>query len=558
MIIAVIPARGGSKGIKRKNLRLLEGKPLISYIIETAINSKFIDKVLVSTDDSEIKEVVSCYYDNVIIHTRNPDLAKDDISLDPVIIDAVEWYEKTFPYLVDIVITLQPTSPLLSSKTLDSAIDFFISKNLDSLISAVDNTHLCWKKVKENFYPEYEKRVNRQLLPVRYKETGSFIICKRKLLEAGTRIGDNISIYPIPKEESIDIDDKLDFYVASALFKKLQIYFVTTGNELTGLGHIYRALTLADFWLGHSINFILYNSSNEVNELIETRGYSLKIVNSLDEVSNYIHSGSIIINDVLDTDSRYIKSLKNKKAFVVNFEDLGDGSEEANLVINALYEKFNPPPNHKFGFEYECLNESFLLTPPNSFNNLVNKILITFGGTDPNNLTLLAIKALEKLRNILTIQKIDIVIGPAYRWLNDLEDYIQKSTMKDIINLHKKVNNMALVMKNVDLAITSNGRTIYELAAMKIPTISIAQNDRETMHLFSRYSKGILYLGIASNISEEEIFSAIEELIKNVDRRKYMYDNLPSKQLHLGIFRVTNLIENEFRRWNYENNHNWK
>ena len=122
-ILVVIPARGGSKGIPRKNIRLLDGKPLIAYSIEIAKASAYVDDIVVTTDDSEIALLSEKFGASVI--RRSEELARDDIPLDPVIHDAVIRKEKLAFDEYDIVITLQPTSPLLKTSTLDGAIEKF-------------------------------------------------------------------------------------------------------------------------------------------------------------------------------------------------------------------------------------------------------------------------------------------------------------------------------------------------------------------------------------------------------------------------------------------------
>ena len=141
--IAVIPARGGSKGIPRKNMRLMNGKPLIAYSIENALASAFIDTVIVSSDSEEIREFAQ-QYEGVIALDRDSALAEDAVTLDPVIYDAVLRTEQDQNISFDIVVTLQPTSPLLTVGTLDEALSCFSSGEWDSMISVVNAPHLSW------------------------------------------------------------------------------------------------------------------------------------------------------------------------------------------------------------------------------------------------------------------------------------------------------------------------------------------------------------------------------------------------------------------------------
>lgn len=552
LIIAVIPARGGSKGILRKNLRLLSGIPLISYSIRAANECDLVDEVLVTTDDEEIAEFASSM--GVLVRMRPSELGADNIPLDPVIVDAVEWFEELSDSKVEIVITIQPTSPLLVPSLLEEALNSFTDKNCDSLISVVDNTHLGWVEASNEILPDYDKRINRQWLPKKFKETGAFVICKRHLLKEGKRIGGKTIVFEVPEEVAVDIDSPTDWLICSALLNRIKIRFIVTANNETGMGHLYRALTLADYWLGNDVFFVLYCSDEKARNLVSSKGYRFIETSSLNTIINEVTSGQLVINDLLDTDLEYISELKKKEVFVVNFEDLGSGSMKADLVINALYERFNPPNNHFYGFQYECLRTDFLMRKPNEYSDRVKSIIVTFGGADPANLTRTTLEALEYLKGSIRIR---VIVGPAYRYKSELQEYIDNIWQGRSIEVYESVSNMAKMMEGIDLAITSNGRTIYELTSMKIPIISVAQNDRETMHLFARYSEGIEYIGIACSTTKENLSQALDKIIKDDKLRKTMYDALPAKEVRRGIFNVTELIENEFRRWKNERNLNW-
>ena len=141
-IIAVIPARGGSKGIPRKNLRLINGQPLISYAIRNALESRYITSVFVSTDSDEIAyEAEQCGAEVV---RRDESISNDVTTLDPVIYDAVLKAEAAKRCTFDAVVTMQPTSPLLRLQTLDGAIESFLKDGSDTVISVVNKPHLAW------------------------------------------------------------------------------------------------------------------------------------------------------------------------------------------------------------------------------------------------------------------------------------------------------------------------------------------------------------------------------------------------------------------------------
>ena len=247
-ILVVIPARGGSKGIPRKNIRLLGGKPLIAHTIEMGNTSKYVDNIVVTTDDNEIKFIAEKFGAETI--KRDGKLAEDSIPLDPVIYDATIQKENEINEEFDVVITVQPTSPLLKTKTLDLAIETLIDSNdednkdeserYDTIISVVNDRHLSWGYDEENkkYFPLYKERVNRQYLPKAYKETGSVFATKREFVTENSRLGDNIGLIEISKQESIDIDNYEDWWVAERLLKRKKVLIKADATHEIGTGHI--------------------------------------------------------------------------------------------------------------------------------------------------------------------------------------------------------------------------------------------------------------------------------------------------------------------------------
>jgi len=552
-ILAIIPARGGSKGIPKKNVRLLAGKPLIAYSIETALKSKYINKVVVSTDDEEIAEISKIYGAEVIKRPR--ELARDDITLDIVIHHAVINIENGEDYF-DVVITLQPTSPLLSTETLDRAIETLFKSDYDTIISVSDETHLYWREENRNYVPLYKERKNRQFLSPIYKETGAFVISKREVIKEGSRIGKKLFLYKIPEKESVDIDSIQDWWIAENYVNMLKIVIRVDGDYDMGLGHVYRALTLANrMSFHHNVYFLLDENKRLGIKKVREYHYPVYTFKSQKEMIERIKEMSphIVINDILDTSQDYIRWLKEKGYFVVNFEDLGDGSDIADIVINALYENSYPPSNHYYGYRYVCLRDEFYIFPPRDIKKNVNRILVTFGGTDPNNLTIRTMKAIESLG--LKEIEIKVILGLGCRDKKMIYEYAENLSKEGFkIGVRENVRIMAKEMRDADIVVTSNGRTIYETASMGIPCISIAQNERESTHLFVRHSKCIVYLGMASNIEEIDIKMAIKKLIKDYKLRREMSKKCLKYNIREGIKRVEKIIIERYRDWKKNSN----
>lgn len=548
-IIAIVPARGGSKGIPRKNIRILAGKPLISYTIESALKSKYIDKVVVSTDDDEIAEV-SRFYGSEIVK-RPKDLAEDTVPLDPVIFHALKNIENRDKKEYEYIITIQPTSPLLKSETIDTAIERMLSSDYDSLISVKTEPHLFWTKRDYNFEPLYKERKNRQFLDPIYRETGSVLISKRNIISDSNRIGEKTFLFEIPSEEAIDIDTYQDWMIAENILKKKLIVFRVDGSLEIGMGHIYRAITLA-YRIGfhHEVIFLMDNNKKIGIEKVKYFNYPVVTFNGEQEALEKLKqiNPHIVINDILDTEIDYIIKLKNLGYFVVNFEDLGGGTEDADIVINSLYERSYPPEKHYFGQKYVCLRDEFYLFPSKKIKKHVKNLLITFGGTDPGNLTLKALKAIRSM--VLKNINVTVVMGLGYNHKKELYEYIDILVKEGFkISVKENVNMMAHEIYCADIVITSNGRTIYEITSIGTPFISISQNERESRHLFVHYLKGVIYLGMAYNVSEEDIAIAIKKLIDNYDLRKKINENLLKADLKGGLDRTIRLIFDKYYEW---------
>jgi CMP-N-acetylneuraminic acid synthetase/spore coat polysaccharide biosynthesis predicted glycosyltransferase SpsG len=547
-IIAIIPGRGGSKGIPRKNVRLLNKNPLISYVINTAKASEFIDDVVVTTDDDEIESIAKKLGVNTI--KRSGKLAKDDVTIDPVIFDALNRYEKEKQCNYDYVITIQPTSPLLKVDTLNNGIKKIINENSDNLISVVNDSHLNWGYDEENrkYYPLYEKRVNRQYLPKSFKETGAIFIGKSEFISENSRLGNNINLLEMSVEESIDIDSYLDWWVAEKLINRKKIIIKTDASKKIGTGHVHRGLSIASKLTDHKVIFLLDENKPLGIEIVKNYNYPYITHdenNLIKIISNF--SPDIVINDFLNTTKNYIKELKNKNYFVVNFEDIGEGSKYADIVFDALNEHRIPRKNLYSGHKYYILRNEFLYyNPHRKINKEVKNILITFGGTDPNDLTRKILYSLSKsnYKNNITV-----ILGLG---CTDKKGIIEEFNSYDNIEIFEDVKNISEYMYNSDLVFTSAGRTMYEVASLAIPCICLCQNKRELTHLFGNAENGLINLGLGNEISEKEIVSCISNVLNNYDLRCEMNKRMKTIDLTNGFDNIINLITSHYN--NYKSN----
>lgn len=541
-ILVVIPARGGSKGIPRKNLRKLGSLPLIGYSINNALNSKHDLDVYVSSDDEEILSISEQL--GAKLHPRPKKLAEDQTTLDPVIFEAYEFAKQKEGKRYDLVVTLQPTSPLLSSNSIDRALDKMIeSRNIDTIISAVESTHLTWSKNEKGFYPNYTERVNRQQLTPVYKETGGFLITRSSIITEKNRIGDKVELFELQGKESIDIDTYEDWNLCEYYLKKKNILFVLTGNKVVGLGHVYNTLILANEILNHNVSFLVDKDSELAFQKIKSSNYSVRIQSNediIDDIEKF--NPDVVINDCLDTNQSYIVSLKEKNIHVINIEDLGEGAKYADLVINAIYPEKVKQLNHYYGPDYFCARDEFLLLPQKVISSNVNKVLITFGGVDPNNLTNKSLEAIYSFcidRNI----KITVVLGLGYQKVETLTKF-EKVVIKE------NVSNIAIEMLDADICFTSAGRTTYELALVGTPSIVLAQNARELTHFFADEANGFVSLGLGEEVEPGEILDAFEGLLKDPSKRRFMHNKMKNNNIREGKSKVVQLIKRHIENEN--------
>lgn len=219
-ILALIPARANSKRVKNKNLRNLNGKPLIFWSILAAKKSKYIKEICITSDSQAILKYAK--KQNVKTIKRPKKLANDTIHAEEAMIHAYQSLNKKYDY----IIMLQPTSPLRSSKHIDDAVKKILYSKKDSLLSVCKNSKFIWKKKNNNFSPinyDIKKRPRHQDVNF-YQENGAIYITKSNiLLKNKNRLGGKIDIFIMDQECSIDIDSISDFKKAKVFMVKNNI-----------------------------------------------------------------------------------------------------------------------------------------------------------------------------------------------------------------------------------------------------------------------------------------------------------------------------------------------
>jgi len=220
--VAIIPARGGSKGLPRKNLRLLAGKPLIVHTIEQANQSIWVTETVVSTDDDEIAAVSEAAGATVV--RRPDDISGDQASSESALIHAIQSLLQLGRSLPDLTVFLQCTSPVRRPGDIDAAVATLMQKGADSLLSVSPSHRFLWTEEggeARSINYDFSNRPRRQDMAPQYVENGSIYVFRTKaLLDIGNRLSGKVALYPMDEEAAVDIDSMLDMELAELIMLK--------------------------------------------------------------------------------------------------------------------------------------------------------------------------------------------------------------------------------------------------------------------------------------------------------------------------------------------------
>jgi CMP-N-acetylneuraminic acid synthetase len=239
--LAIIPARGGSKGVPRKNLKLLGGKPLIQWSIDSARASNRLDRFIVSTDDEEIAEVARALGADVPF-IRPAEYAQDATPDLPVFQHALRWFDEHEAYRPEAVVHLRPTLPFRPDGLIDAVIERLSSTGADcvkSIVPVEQHPHKMWRLEGEDLFPFQDTPLWRQvgpdyprqkLEPVYWSAGLVDAIRRESILQRQSTVGDHVVAFPVEPNVLIDLDTERDFLIAEAL---LQIERDRLTNEVT-------------------------------------------------------------------------------------------------------------------------------------------------------------------------------------------------------------------------------------------------------------------------------------------------------------------------------------
>ena len=511
--VAIIPARGGSKRIPKKNIKDFFGKPLIAYSIEVAIRSKLFSKIIVSTDDEEIATIAKKYGAEVPL-LRPKELSDDFTGTKDVIdhtINYLEEHDEKYNY----VCTIYATAPLLQEKYLQEGYTQLINSSAKHSFSAtsmpfpiqrtfkINNEGRCEMFTPENF------TVRSQDLEEAYQDAGQFYWENQTIKSNEIIFGkDSIPII-IPRNFVQDIDTLEDWKCAEILYEVISrknmskiILFRADSSSKIGTGHIMRNLVLASQYhkKGYQVIFAVQNFQGNINNKIVEAGYKIELLksNKESELSSIIQKYNIkeIVIDHYKIDWKFEKKLKNLfDIHITSFDDIYLKHNCNTIYNHNIYANKNryidlvpKGCTFKCGSKYTLLRDEFIqeknkkTTPINN-----NSIFISMGGADTANLNIKILKTLIKIPYLT----INLVTTEANTNLNSLKKYVKD---KKNIHLHINSNQIAVLLSQTSLAIITPSVIANEVSYMNIPfiAIKITNNQKEMYKYFKKKNIPVL------------------------------------------------------------------
>ena len=531
-LIVIIARESGRYDVSKQNLRLVNGKPLLSYVIKTAKESKNC-YTIVSTDSDEVKQYAEFY--QVPVLDRSKKLTKDDTKLIEIASEALTKLEKKGLKFRKCLI-LHPHFPLIKKETIQR---FFssLNKKVSIIYGYEKEADYNFAKIKKNFELEPLSKENVKIIKI-----VSFDC--QKLLHIKT--DNKIFGLGISSDEIFTPHNYHQFAYLESVMKRKKIIVRVDADINTGLGHVYNMLTILNNIRNDDILVIMNAKKNLGFKKFKEHLYAVKTYSDENEFWKIIRNfkPDIIFNDILNTTSYYIKKLKKEGIFVVNFEDLGEGRKFADLVFNPIFESKKQMKNEYYGPNYACVREEFRVFKRKKIRKYVKNIAITLGGVDKDNNVLKILSVIRKFK-LLENVKIKIILGLGYKQKKKLLGLTNKmNSLNHKIEIVEKVDLLSKHLIDCDFIIASNGRTVLEIASLNIPLISLSVNKREQQHNFVRKFNVGYHIDYTKNI-EDKLKSSIENMM-DFSIRKKKIKNLEKEDLRKGITTVTTKIMSEY------------
>lgn len=500
-LLCIVPARGGSVGIPRKNVRVLDGRPLVLAKLE-ALQAADVGPVVCSTNDPVIASIARMA--GYQVHDRSEGASKPEATIAEVVAEVVRDLAWTGPVGV-----FQPTSPGLTAERIRSEVGLFLVDESIRTALSVEPVHdVCW--TDDPAHPRLGAYANRQVsAPSCYRETGGIRLVKDPAILPEMVDMDGHHLIELTGPEAIDVDDHAQLAGVRQAVNATTITFVCAAGEQIGTGHLRRCLTLADELAHHDVRFLPIAGPGD-NDFDEARWTELVTGAGYQFADNRWIQGGIVVFDILDVDPGTVWDLRKQGTRVVVLEDDGPGAQAADLAINELLEE-----GDRFGPAFAVIRPEFLTGRPHAPSHEDTdrpRVLVSFGGTDPAGMT-------DRVTRLLL--NVGLKVTPR----NPADE--AKLPIAEAMATHH-------------LLVSSCGRTIHEAAAAGIPTIGIPVNAAEDQHL---RLPSAAYLPRAEFVTDTEITAAVRSVLASPGLRREMSEHGRALVDGRGTQRIARMID---------------
>ena len=533
----VIPAIKKNAVIPDQLVKKLAGVTLVERAINTARSVLPGDDIMVLTDSQEIALI--CERAGVR-HHWNRDLRFTSLDIVTEMRGLLTELARDYEHCM----ILRASCPLLTWVDVEDAWKRYRDAHADSLVTVKSMRQRIWNVQGEGLESLLDEGAGDDSEKTMVVESRALIILRMALLEKGNghTLGRGKIVPYFLNDRAIEIQGYQDWWICEHLLQRRHVVFVVAGWPAIGMGHVFRALMLAHEITNHKVSFVCTRESELAVESIARKDYKIVRQGNEDLADTVLHMRpDLVVNDILNTTSAYMARLATAGVRCVNFEDEGPGADWARLVVNALYEDRDSNERLCYGPDFFCLRDEFLGAARNPFRPELKTVLITFGGTDLNDCSRRVLDIIEPICRAYGIG-IRLVAGPGYAHKDAMEAHLARLD-NPLVQFTWATNVMSRMMEGADLAICSAGRTVYELAHMRIPSMVLAHHEREARHTFARPRNGFAFVGIMDRVSDAKIRNVFLAMLKN-PRRQRFWDRQNALNFTANKARVVGLMQN--------------
>jgi len=536
----VIPARRNSKRVPSKNVSLFAGRPLVEWSL--VLWSRFQDDVdlLVSTDDSRVMDLAATYPAARFLF-RPPELSGDAVTLD----ELSSFLAKTENITTSYFALAQCTCPLVSLATARMLLDVMKTSHAASIVAAVKEHGFLWSRNvdKPVASPLFDERVNAQCArSVILRESGAFTATRiEHLLHSGSRFDSQPLLVEIPREESLDIDDGLDWRIGQAIYSRPDLVLVAICNASVGTGHVHRCLEVATWFADLPQKFMVYQADGVEQPLLDAQHRDYV---AIDQLNLQNVRDSVVVLDALDVEAEVVARLQANGNTVFVFESRI--LTTANFTFNSLY-KPRPDEGRRLSVAHGpcCAVSASCIRPLENrfqFREDVRVVVVFFGGTDPSQLRQRVVPLIDALFAGIEIHVFSNGIYAARETVSLAGNrLIERPVGPEFYG----------VVAGADLFVGSAGQTMMQVAHIGVPAVIIAHSPREQDHVVDEVVSCITYVGCADGLGDADISQAIRTAATR-RRRQEASDCCRSFSLSGGNAFVADTMRRiiEERRWN--------